>query len=51
MEEYDERTEASDRASRYYELMGYDEPDHSSEEWREMVNIKMEQIRKENGNQ
>lgn len=31
--------------SRYYEIMGYDEPPHDSEEWREQVTIKLEQIR------
>ena len=44
-DERDERIEASERASRYYELGGFDEPPHDSDEWRELVSIKLEQIR------
>jgi hypothetical protein len=44
-DEREERMEASDRASRYYEIQGIDEPPHDSEEWRELVAIKLEQIR------
>ena len=45
MDEREERIEASERASRYYEQQMIDEPDHNSEEWRELVTIKLEQIR------
>ena len=46
MDEREERMEASDRASRYYEINGIDEPPHDSEEWREMVTIKLEKLQR-----
>lgn len=48
MDEREERMKASDRASRYYELRGIEEPPHDSYEWQELVNIKLEQIREGN---
>jgi hypothetical protein len=44
MEEREERMEAAERASRYYEICGIDEPPHDSEEWREMFNIQLEKV-------
>lgn len=44
MDEREERMEAADRTYRYYELQGVDPPGSNSEEWREMFNIKYEQV-------
>ena len=41
----EERIEAADRASRYYEIQGRDEPDHNSEEWRDMFNYYYDKVR------
>ncbi len=46
MNDQEERNEAADRASRYYEINGLDEPPHDSEEWRELVFSKLEKIRR-----
>ena len=44
IDERDERLEASERASRYYEQQMIDEPPRDSEEWRERVQINLERI-------
>jgi hypothetical protein len=41
----DERMEAYDRVDRYYEIMGYDPPPTSSEEYRERFHNALEDIR------
>jgi len=46
-QEYEERCEAADMAARYYEINGYEEPPHDSHEWRELVAIKLQQIRED----
>jgi len=45
MDERDIRERAVDRVVKHFELLGQDEPDHSSEEWRELVAFNMEDIR------
>jgi hypothetical protein len=41
----EERMEAAERASRYYERQGCDEPDHNSGEWRDTFNYYYDKVR------
>ncbi len=46
MDEQEEKFEAAERASAYYERRGIDDPPHDSEEWRDRVAYYLEQIRR-----
>ena len=45
MDEREERLEAAERTSRYYEIRGIDEPEHWSEEYREMFYLQLDKVR------
>ena len=47
MNEQDERMEAGDRVSRYYEIIGGEEPSRDSEEWCELFAIELERVQRE----
>lgn len=47
MNETEERMEAHDRTERYYEIMGYDIPDHYSDEYRERFYENLRKIQDE----
>jgi len=42
--ESEDRMEAADKVTRYYEIQGTDEPDHNSEEWRERFAMALDDI-------
>ncbi len=46
MEEREERLEAAERTSRHFEIHGIDEPEHWSEEYREIYNYLLDKIRR-----
>ncbi len=41
----DDRMEAHDKVDRYYEIMGYDHPNHNDEEYRERFGYELNKIR------
>jgi hypothetical protein len=45
MDEQEERLEAAERASAYYERHEIEDPPHDSEEWRDQIAYYLERIR------